>query len=137
MTMTKFIIVSLLWIVQPTRNFSWFRKINLKPLQQIDLSPVYIEGGDLDDQAFNGNCTGQPEKTTIRLNTDKTVHVDGIPCCLTMQEFLLFVELAKAQGRMVTRDKLLATAWGLRRPERRARWMCTCSGCAKAGLVPD
>ena len=62
-------------------------------------------------------------KTTIRLNTDKkTVHVDGIPCCLTMQEFLLFVELAKAQGRMVTRDKLLATAWGLR-PERRARWM--------------
>lgn len=56
-------------------------------------------------------------KTTIRLNTDKkTVHVDGIPCCLTMQEFLLFVELAKAQGRMVTRDKLLATAWGFASP---------------------
>lgn len=57
------------------------------------------------------------KETTISLNTDlRTVQVDGKPCKLTTQEYLLFLELASNPGSMHTRDSLLTNAWGFLSP---------------------
>ena len=56
-------------------------------------------------------------ETTIALNTNlRTVQVDGKPCKLTTQEYLLFYELACNAGSMQTREDLLANAWGFLSP---------------------
>lgn len=56
-------------------------------------------------------------ETLIALDTDlRSVEIDGKPCRLTAQEYLLFLELASNPGRMHTRDSLLVNAWGFLSP---------------------
>ncbi|NLB38131.1 MAG: winged helix-turn-helix transcriptional regulator [Clostridiales bacterium] len=57
------------------------------------------------------------KETTIALNTEqRTVQVDGKPCRLTQQEYLLLLELARNPGSTHTRDRLLCNAWGFLSP---------------------
>ena len=42
----------------------------------------------------------------------QTVYVDGAPCELTRQEFILLQELAQNVDRPVSREELLRDAWG-------------------------
>jgi DNA-binding response OmpR family regulator len=44
---------------------------------------------------------------------DRVAIVDGDPLSLTVREFQLLVELARRSGRIVSREELYSTVWGL------------------------
>ena len=44
---------------------------------------------------------------------ERTALVDGIPLRLTVREYQLLLELARRSGRVVSREELYDTVWGL------------------------
>ncbi len=59
---------------------------------------------------------GDP-RTQVSLNAaHQTVMVNGKPCRLTMQEYLLISEFARNSGLVLTRDDLLKNVWGFQSP---------------------
>ena len=65
---------------------------------------------------------------------NRTVTQNGRAVELTPREFTLLLVLVRARGQALYRDILYERVWGPTRSRTRGRWICTSTGCAKAGL---
>ncbi len=64
-----------------------------------------------------GKACADGLRTQVSLSAERqSVMVNGKPCRLTMQEYLLLSEFLRNSNLVLTRDDLLKNAWGFQSP---------------------